>query len=88
MSDYATYLAGKCDEWRTKYPRRSAELRIIVRRWLGIQPTAQGKLALETTVQVENEVVRVMQGWPTEYDWRPTPQGGADRALPTGDRDE
>lgn len=86
MSDYASYLSARCDDWRAKYPRRGAELRTLVRRWLGIQPTIQSALADATVVSVENDVIRLMLGWPTATEWEPQLTGGQDRALPRGDQ--
>lgn len=67
--EYREHLAAKCGEWRVRYPDRAAELRSIVRRWLGIGLGMNGKLAEMVTETTENEVIRAMQGWPSEASW-------------------
>lgn len=105
-TDYERRLIERCEAWRTKHPDRAAGLRVVTARLLGGQGflTRSGPTATAWIVEMlrptENEIIRLMQGWPpapprAELD--PDVQGvvppavsheitGRDRALPAGDQ--
>lgn len=80
-AEYLARLQERTQEWRTKYPARSDELRSFARRQLGIPVRSDFKFATQAIEQLEAEVLRITQGWPAMEKCVDDPLAQAKRAL-------